>query len=403
MSFSTRTQQQEQPSLRARGNGTFRISTSAEYQKNGSPEANLPPSAPSSNFNGKPSFSTPIRPILYHTCNSVKDNNLSDDDDAGDDGDVVFYKRFEYDHQVEEDGNNREFGTEAEAGGCCSSCSLSAESEQWRCVCVSPPLADVRLTSRSPHSRALSDMRLESIEGPLDAHNQQQQRLEDEEEGPEHQQEGFEKDATEQPQQDEEEDKEEDKEEAKLQGDKDNGGFTFPLEADSNQLSVEPIEIQGHHPSPLRRHRRKSSICCEPMVQYELVDSVCKSQQQLGRSRFARRPGSHAENQPRQLTASDNSFFSSNRIDDEDDDVMNIRSPVTQKPSGEVVTNNREQQREANVARHRPGWTPEQLLQYNEVLGFLQEACATRSPQISIPGARLAQMEQLLRSLHPKA
>lgn len=386
--MSTSTQQQQ--SLRARGNGTFRISTSAEFKKSETPEERLPP-VPSRNFNAKASFSTPIRPILYHTCNSDKDNNLSDDDG----GDVVFYKRFEFEDQTE-DGNNHEF--ETEAGCCCSTCSLSVEVADWCLSCVSPQLVETRLASRSPHSRALSDMRLESIEGPFDVHIQQQQDRQ-RFEGPEaeEQQDDFVKDTTEQPQQEEDEDKAE----AESQGDLDNGDSSSPSNARSNQLGVEPVEIQVA-PSPLRRHRRKSSICCEPMVQYELIDSVCKSQQQLGRSRFARRPDQHPV-QPRQLTASANSFFAGNRIDDEDDDVMNIRSPVTQKSSIEIA-NNRGQQPMGQTEHHgRQGWTPEQLLQYNEILGFLQEACATRSPQISIPGARLAQMEQLLRSLHPKA
>lgn len=344
--------------------------------KSESPEENLPSySAALSTSHGKSSFSTPIRPILYHACSN--DNNVSNDDG---DGDVIFYKRYE----DEDDGNNREFDSQT---GSCSSCSLSVDTEGWRCVCVSPQLSELQLASHNSHSRALSDMRLESIEGSLDAHKQQ--LLEDR---------AGEEDANEQPQQDEDEDKEE---AAEPQADQDNDDSPA---ARNNQLSVELIEMSGAS-SPLRRRRRKSSICCEPMVQYELIDSVCKSRQQLGLSRFARRPGQlNPEQQYQPLTASDNSFFGSHRSDyEDDDDVMNIRSPVTQRTSGEPTNHRQHQQDLTNKFGREPGWTAEQLFQYNEVLGFLQEACATRSPQISIPGARLAQMEQLLRSLHPKA
>lgn len=304
-----------------------------------------------SEANEKTVVGTPVRPILYHTCsrNAVYCGDTADDNNtvADDDG-VVFYNRLDSPGDSD-DENNRE--------------TLRHEAPRKYAVA----------TRTSRQSSAAHDMRLESIKSSSDEHNQ-------------HLFEGIVEHS--QLQQD---DEPEDAGDATAQGNQ--GGD------DSAQCA---------------------SICCDLLVQYEL-DSVTKSDQQRRvLSRFARRvrTTSREELLGQTLSPPERSLFRL-RSDDGDNDLVNICSPVAQRAGGVGADSGRER-RESNsrknddditpsrLALHLDGrghrradWTSDQLLQYNDVLDFLHDACATRSREIAIPGERLAQMAQLLRSLHP--
>lgn len=190
-------------------------------------------------------------------------------------------------------------------------------------------------------------------------------------------------------------------------------------EAESWQLqrrrvAIPPLEIHSNQIS--EDTERRTSTYCDLMVQYEL-ESVTKVQQQQQSvlSRFARR--THTTSQvPQQSSTPDlrgpeRGRFSrcNSQNSDDEDDLVNICSPVARRGVGGAMealraattqsgNSSPQKQREH---RQQERTTSDHLAQYNEVLTFLQEACATRSPEISIPGVRLAQMEALLRSLHP--
>lgn len=377
---------------RVRGNGTFRIAM-PELKHHETPEEYGSSRRLRSRRSKSGGDASVVRPTLYHACNRDGDNN----------GDVIFYTRFD-DYKDREIENNSHLEGDRNPGEWFSSCRFSLRSRP-----SSPSRSNaVDLSS--------NDIRLESIDDLKRRCGEcSHQQPEADDRGPEHTQ-----------QQVQQQEEEESEDEALDENETDEGK--------NNQLSVEPNHVRHlHHHEPVKSHEceseasRRTSFTCEPMVQYDF-DSVRKSQQQFVLSRFARYCAiANQDHQKQQYGCKRDSFFYNNRMDDDDDDIMNFRSPVTQKPSFPSASEDQNQQQEEDQQESegpqqqsdeelrqqqlgspeeradQGGWTREQFCQYTDILGFLQEACASASPHISIPGTRLAQMEQLLRSLHPKA
>lgn len=136
------------------------------------------------------------------------------------------------------------------------------------------------------------------------------------------------------------------------------------------------------------------------MMQYDL-ESVTKAQRllSLGLSAAARR------------IISPRSRF---QMGEDDDSFMNIRSPVVMRASSSAggtptpVSTSSPAFKTCRRSEPEPktrsiGWADDHFTLYHEVLGFLETACASASPHVSITSDRLAQMQQLLQALHPAA
>ncbi|KAF1323986.1 hypothetical protein FI667_g10199, partial [Globisporangium splendens] len=369
---------------RVRGNRAFRIAAPELNQE--TPGHSLPCSP---SLRTKSVDASVVRPILYHAGTHDVDNNR----------DTILYKRI--DHELDDDGNNHASENEDFGRDGCRASRLSHSPV--------PQASSSHSVSAAVRTPMVNDIRLESIDGSHDSFKHWS--------------------SDDHPDEDEEEDadftSEQQQDECSHCSNEESLRAVDDAAVESNQTSLEV----HHHTRRLRHHLtrsdeyeayRRPSFSCDPMVRYEL-DSVRKSQQ-IVLSRFARHCAT--ANQDPERFSSD-SLFSSLRSDPEDDDIVNIRSPVTQKSKdiqeapprsdghhhqhqAENKDEEDQQQREAVQPQIRKasadgsGWTSEQFCQYNDILGFLQEACASSSPRISIPCARLAQMEQLLRSLRPK-
>lgn len=136
---------------------------------------------------------------------------------------------------------------------------------------------------------------------------------------------------------------------------------------------------------------RKLSAPCEPMVRYDEFLSVSKSHQQFDQKFFTTRQSNRSEAR-RALPVSPPG------VRDLDDDVVNLCSPIPV----------REPQKSVQLVAESRGapemeWTSDKFDQYYDLLDFLKNACAIDAPHVAIPGARLEQMERLLRSLAPAA
>lgn len=136
------------------------------------------------------------------------------------------------------------------------------------------------------------------------------------------------------------------------------------------------------------------------MMQYDL-ESVTKAQRllSLGLSAAARR------------IISPRSRF---QMGEDDDSFMNVLSPVAMRASSAdtptpISTSSpafkatRRSEPQKGEPTRSLGWADDQFTLYHEVLGFLETACASASPHVSITSDRLAQMQQLLQALHPVA
>lgn len=126
------------------------------------------------------------------------------------------------------------------------------------------------------------------------------------------------------------------------------------------------------------------------MVQYDL-ESVTKAQRLLSLGLSAAR-----------RIMSPRSRF---QMGEDDDSFMNVRSPVMMRSAGRtptpVSTSSPAIIKSRRTTSQSLGWADDQFTLYHEVLGFLETACASASPHVSITSDRLAQMQQLLQTLRP--
>jgi hypothetical protein len=156
---------------------------------------------------------------------------------------------------------------------------------------------------------------------------------------------------------------------------------------DEQSQQRQDSELSGGHDGDYSGNNQGAALgtACEPMVTYDGFESVGKP------------------------------FGSAARFglgDDDDDDVVNIRSPIVCKPSGsrssramsptcvsalarDAVENDREDDLE------EPSWSIQEFQEYLGMLELLQEACSN-SEEMSLSADSLSQMERLLTALLPQ-
>ncbi|GMF34182.1 unnamed protein product [Phytophthora fragariaefolia] len=131
-----------------------------------------------------------------------------------------------------------------------------------------------------------------------------------------------------------------------------------------------------------------SDDACEPMVCYDGFESVGKPLGVAGLSRFA-------------------------LVDDADEDVVNVRSPINCKPvgAGSACTRSATPSptcvsaltRDEDVRTDEPSWTIQEFQEYLGMLELIQDVCGnSEGDEMYLSADSLGQMERLLTSLLPQ-